>query len=371
MASFINRGTKQSPSWQYTISRMVNGKSKPIRKSGFKTKKEAQIAAAEIEEKLNKGIKVVTKLIPFEDYFAQWTDLYKSNVRKGTTITYRNTLRIIKEYLPGTPIQHITKNDYQLFINNFGKDKARETIKKLNSHIRACVKDAIDDGIIHMDFTRNVVISGSSGKRVEEKYLNYGESQQLLNNLHENLSPDRLTYYIILLALTTGMRFAEIIGLTRSDFDFVNDTITINKTWGYSPNAELGVRQTKTDKSNRVVKVDSRTMMIFKDLFQQVPDNIHRLVFYQPTSKYKVYSNTGVNKALRKILGDLNIDYVSIHGMRHTHASVLLYKGVSIQYISERLGHTDIDTTLKKYAHMIKELRKQDEEKAISVFNAM
>ncbi len=52
MASFTKRGK----TWQYTVSRIVNGESKPIRKSGFKTKKEAQVAAAEIESKLNKGL---------------------------------------------------------------------------------------------------------------------------------------------------------------------------------------------------------------------------------------------------------------------------------------------------------------------------
>ena len=113
-------------------------------------------------------------------------------------------------------------------------------------------------------------------------------------------------------------------------------------------------------------------MAAFKNLFENTPDNIHRLVFYNPASKYLVYSNKGANKALKKLQESIGIEnHVTIHGLRHTHASVLLYKGVSIQYISERLGHADIDTTLKKYAHMIKELRKQDEEKAVNIFEAM
>jgi integrase len=368
MASFQKRGK----TWQYTISRMINGKSKPIRKGGFKTKKEAQIAAAEIEAKLHKGINVNTRLIPLDEYFEQWVELYKSNVREGTKTHYQNTLRIIKEYFPNTPIQHITKNDYQAFINHFGKDKVRETVKKVNSQIRSCVKDAVDEGIINVDFTRNVVLSGGKGKRAEEKYLNYEESQLLLSALYKRLSYDRLVYYLILLALTSGMRFGELVGLTRKDFNFLNNTITVNKTWGYLPTTEQGVKDTKTIYSNRVIKMDKRTMKTFKDLFNNTPENIHRVVFYNPASKYKVFSNTGVNKALKKLQIEIGISQpISLHGLRHTHASVLLYKGVSIQYISERLGHADIDTTLKKYAHMIKELRKKDEEKAISIFEAM
>lgn len=366
MASFQKRGK----TWQYTVSRMVNGKSKPIRKGGFRTKREAQIAAAEIEAKLNKGINIVNKLVPIDEYFETWIKLYKSNVKKATLTHYKNTLRIVKENFGNTPMQHINRSDYQLFLNEFGKTRARETVKKVNSQIRACVRDAIDEGIIHVDFTRNVVLTGRKGKRPEEKYLNYNESQLLLNALYDNLN-NRPVHYILLLALTSGMRFAEIIGLTRNDFDFKSKTISVNKAWGYLPTTEKGKRDTKTIDSNRIIKMDKRTMRVFKNLFDNTPDNIHRLVFYNPASKYKVYSNTGVNKALRVMLESLEIDKISIHGLRHTHASVLLYKGVSIQYISERLGHTDIDTTIRRYAHMIKELRKKDEQKAIDIFNAM
>jgi len=62
---------------------------------------------------------------------------------------------------------------------------------------------------------------------------------------------------------------------------------------------------------------------------------------------------------------------ISIHGLRHTHASILLYRKVSIYYISERLDHKDIDTTLKYYAHIVKELRTFDENNTIAIFEEM
>jgi len=55
------------------------------------------------------------------------------------------------------PLQEITRQDYQMFINEFGSNKAKETVEKVNTHIHACVKDAIDEQIIHRDFTRNVL----------------------------------------------------------------------------------------------------------------------------------------------------------------------------------------------------------------------
>lgn len=106
--------------------------------------------------------------------------------------------------------------------------------------------------------------------------------------------------------------------------------------------------------------MDSNTMDLFKKLFAEMPDNIHNLVFYSPGSSKKVITNEFVNKILKKTLTDLKIESISIHGLRHTHASVLLYKKISIYYVSERLGHAKIDTTLNYYSHVIKELREED-----------
>lgn len=71
------------------------------------------------------------------------------------------------------------------------------------------------------------------------------------------------------------------------------------------------------------------------------------------------------------MLKSLDIGTISVHGLRHTHASILLYRKVSIYYVSERLGHKDIDTTLKYYSHIIKELRTRDEKSTIATFNNM
>ncbi|NHM30672.1 tyrosine-type recombinase/integrase [Bacillus sp. C11] len=68
-------------------------------------------------------------------------------------------------------------------------------------------------------------------------------------------------------------------------------------------------------------------------------------------------SNTNANKFLQKTLKELGINQITMHGLRHIHASVILYKKVDINYVSERLGHSNIKTTYKCYSYVIKELR--------------
>ncbi len=282
---------------------------------------------------------------------------------------YYITLGEISESFAGRYINDITKREYQEFLNEFGATHAKETVRKLNTHIRACVQEAIEEGIIQFDFTRKAKLTGSvESKRPEEKHLNYVESQKLLNELYERKDKS-LGYYLLILALTSGMRFAEIVGLTTEDFNFDLNEITINKTWDYKKGK--GFAKTKNASSNRTIKMDSNTMDLFKKLFDEIPNNMHNLVFYSPRSSKKVLTNEFVNKILKKTLADLNIESISVHGLRHTHASILLYKKISIYYVSERLGHAKIDTTLNYYSHVIKELREEDTRNTLDLFEKM
>lgn len=173
------------------------------------------------------------------------------------------------------------------------------------------------------------------------------------------------------------MRFEELVGLTFEDFDFENNTVNVDKTWGYTNRMEPGHGPTKGNRekninSDRVIDVTKGLMNIFKELFKSIPDNKHHLVFYNAKSQYQVITNNTANKLLKEVQLELKIKpTISVHGLRHTHGSVLLYKGNTLQYVSERLGHLDIETTYKKYIHLLKEGREADKKIAIKTFEDM
>ena len=372
MASFTNRGTKAKPSWQYTINHYVGDKRRPIYKGGFKTKREAQLAAAEVESNLSKkGGNVTSQKIAFEKYFKDWLDLYKPDISKSTRARYLSTHKSIKEYFNSRLISDITRQDYQRFLNDYAKTRKRSTVVKLNSHIRTCVRDAVDNHVISLDFTRNAKMHGKTRKNEVVKYLDYEDSLKLTKYLGE-VAPGDGPSMMILLGLMSGMRFGEVVGLTRDDVNFNDNTIRINKSWGYNSDADTGHGLTKTDSSNRVIKMDEVTMRVLKKHLLVTPDNLKRLIFFNPHSKYKVISNVKINKTLKSILKELKIDSISFHGLRHTHASTLIYKkNVSIEYIADRLGHSTTETTHKHYAHLLKELKEEDEKMTNQIFKDM
>lgn len=78
----------------------------------------------------------------------------------------------------------------------------------------------------------NCISKNTCEKKSEEKHLNYNETKLLLEELYKRLK-NGTGYYLLYLGVTSGLRFGELVGLTKDDFDFVNNTISVNKTWGY------------------------------------------------------------------------------------------------------------------------------------------
>lgn len=334
----------------------------PIRKGGFKTKKEAELAAAELELKLRNGFSVQRDKIEFRSYFDEWVNLYKKDKVSPMTLKhYTYTSNLIKEHFKDKYISKIDRKDYQTFLNHIGSTRAKETVAKVNTHIKSCIADALEDNVINSDFTRKTELLWKvEAKREEEKYLNYDDYKLLINTIVERLDKSNV-YYLLLIAAATGMRFGEIVGLTKNDFDFKNNNINIDKTWNYKPQGKYGFGPLKNNSSKRKIKVDYTTMQYVQEYITNMQQNDFDLLFYSDASKYNCISNSAANDALRDVTHELRVNRITMHSLRHTHASSLLYKKASIYYVSERLGHQDIETTLKEYTHVLKELREEDE----------
>ena len=83
----------------------------------------------------------------------------------------------------------------------------------------------------------------------------------------------------------------------------------------------------------------------------------------QPLFVQKRVFNSTINNLLQRYCEELDIPVISVHGLRHTHASLLLFAGVSIASVAKRLGHADMTTTQQTYLHIIQELENKDNSK--------
>lgn len=293
----------------------------------------------------------VTKATSFCDYYNQWIHIYKEGaIRKVTLDKYLMTLDWLNKLIPDVKLCEITRIVYQKLLNDYATTHERQTTMDFHHQIKGAVLDAVDEGLIERDPTRKVIIKGKQPTAKKVKYLNQFELHTLLLDLKldQVISWD----WFILLVAKTGMRFSEALALTPHDFDFAHQSVSISKTWDYKGNG--GFLPTKNKSSIRKIPLDWQTVAQFSELLKQKPEDKPFFV-----NGMKVYNST-VNDILERHCKKAKIPIISIHGLRHTHASLLLFAGVSIGSVARRLGHSSMTTTQKTYLHIINELENQD-----------
>ena len=286
----------------------------------------------------------------FYKYYERWIRIYKEGaIREVTMKKYEITLVWLQKLVPDLRLSELNRITYQQLLNDYAVYHERQTTMDFHHQLKAAVLDAVDEGFIDRDPTRKAIIKGKAPREKKIKYLNQFELHTLLVHLH--LTPTINWDWFIFIIAKTGMRFSEALALTPKDFDFPHQSLIVNKTWDYKGNG--GFLPTKNKSSVRKIQLDWQTIIKFSELIRDLPED--KPIFV----KGPVYNST-VNDRLERYCKDLGIPVISVHGLRHTHASLLLFAGVSIASVARRLGHASMTTTQKTYIHIIQELENRD-----------
>lgn len=286
----------------------------------------------------------------FKDYYAQWVKVYKEGaIREVTMDKYRLTQSWLDKLVPELKLRDLSRVSYQKLINDYAEHHERQTTMDFHHQLKGSILDAVDDGLLQRDPTRKAIIKGRQPRPKKNKYLNQFELHAMLADLE--LGREVTLDWLILLVAKTGLRFSEALGLTPADFDFTHQTLSVNKTWDYKRNT--GFVPTKNASSVRKVQLDWQLVMQLAGLVKNLPAD--EPVFVNG----KMYNSTA-NSVLARHCKNAGVPVISIHGLRHTHASLLLFAGVSIASVSRRLGHASMTTTQETYLHIIRELENQD-----------
>lgn len=290
----------------------------------------------------------------FYEYFEEWIELYKVGAIRDVTLQkYYINLQRIQELAPKLKMDELDRRTYQKLLNDYALTHEKQTTMDFHHQLKGAILDAVDEGIIDRNPTRKIIIKGKIPREKRKKFLNQFEVQALLQNL--NLQNDITWDWFILLIAKTGLRFSEALALTPNDFDFSKQKIVVEKTWNYKV-TKGGFQPTKNESSKRRVQLDWQTAMQFSQLIKDM--NVDEPIFV----KGRVFNST-VNNRLKVLCIKANIPIITIHGLRHTHASLMLFAGVSIASVAKRLGHSSMITTQETYLHIIQELENQDSDK--------
>lgn len=277
--------------------------------------------------------------------------VYKEGAIRNVTLDkYMMAHSWLEKLIPELRMCDMSRITYQQLLNDYAENHERQTTMDFHHQLKGAILDAVDEGLIDRDPTRKVIIKGKTPVEKKIKYLNQFELHTLLMSL--DLGRKVNWDWFIALVAKTGMRFSEALALTPKDFDFSHQSLSINKTWDYK--GDGGFLPTKNKSSVRKIQIDWQTVVQFSELLKDLPQDKPMFV-----EEKKVYNST-VNEILERHCKAVKIPVISVHGLRHTHASILLFAGVSVGSVARRLGHASITTTQKTYLHIIHELENQD-----------
>ncbi|MDT2889406.1 site-specific integrase [Lactococcus lactis] len=302
----------------------------------------------------------------FVDCYDEWIEMYKVGAISDITLKkYRIASDFLRKVCPKLFLSDFDRMEYQKILNEYAKTHERQTTADFHTLVKACIRDLFHDRQLEVDPTYRAVIKGIAPNRnKKKKFLQVDELRKLVHSL--KLTNEIRVDWMVFIIAKTGIRFAEALAITPDDFDWSENKLSIDKTWNYK-SLEGGFKPTKTKGSVRKITLDWQTIGLLKPVLQDLPKDKPIFIEQFEDGSYKRYFNSTINNFISKKCKEQGITVISCHGLRHTHASVLLAEGVSIHTISARLGHADVGVTQETYAHVLDELQKKDDQKMISV----
>ncbi|WP_210471676.1 tyrosine-type recombinase/integrase [Sporosarcina sp. 6E9] len=377
MASFHQRGKV----WAYSVHNkdyLVNQLKKKITKSGFRTKKEAQLAANKIETALAEGTLLKESNITFETFANEWVKYYATQVKISSVRARSIAMKHLISAWGHIPLKQITKHMYQSHINELNKKYSHNYIDSIHTTGNMIFKHAIRQDLIHANPTvgfvmpkKQVTVEDIEDEDIQKKFLELDELETFLTITKEyGLDMDFLSFTTL---AYTGMRLGEMIALKWSDLDFSKKTIRITKTY-YNPSnkkTSYELLTPKTKKSVRTIKIDNRLIALFKahrreqmelKMKQRLVYDDQNFIFAESTGQPRVLKQVALR--LQRLMKRMDTDkHITAHGFRHTHTSLLIEAGAGVKEIQERLGHGDVNTTMNIYAHMTKNVEEETSHK--------
>lgn len=344
----------------------VTGKQKRTTRSGFKTQKAAKFALDRLKVDIHENGFKQQQEYTYREVYDIWLKSYQETVKESTLQRVKRLFAL--HILPAFGNLKIVKIDvlYCQQVSDKVSKKLAGAAKVMN-YAGLVFKFAARLGYIPFNpISRVVLPKAKPSANKDANFYDRDQLQQFFTYLNATNNDRAKMFFRIL--FYTGMRKGELIVLTWDDIDFVNDTITINKTLARGLENRLLVQTPKTISGNRVLDMDAETMSQLKrwQLQQRTfmlsiginANSKGQLVF--PSANNSFTSPTKPREWMQQIYKKHpDLKQITCHGARHTHASLLFEAGASIKQVQERLGDSDVKVLLNVYTHVSKHAKEE------------
>lgn len=382
---------KRGKTWEYGFEgARVNGKRNRITEGGFRTKAEALDAGTKVKAEYdNAGQRFIPSEISFSDYLDYWYDKHiLINGAVNTINSYKNAIeKHIKPALGKYHLKSLSSDVLQDFVNSLKeKGLSKNTVK----YIKSCISSALNYAVSPCKY---IASSPMLGVRLpvykSEPKKEYIVTKRDYLKIVSQFSPGSNFYIPFMIGYYTGVRLSECFGLTWSDIDLKNKTITIHRQLLYG-SERWCFSSLKTPTSYRTIKFGDSLYSALKAEKKRQSENrlkygeyyykhyildskititqecldIDEIDFVCRQENGKFYTSKSMKNAMKIIHYDLGIKEFHFHSLRHTHATILATHISNPAIVQKRLGHSDIETTMKYYVFDVE----HGDQKAVNIY---
>ncbi|MCK8817178.1 site-specific integrase [Natroniella sulfidigena] len=374
MAHLRKRGNNR---WQICIEKgrdPVTGKRERIYRTVNGTKKEAEKEMHRLAHEIETGAYIEPSELSVKEYLLKWFEDYcEPNLAPSTLESYEI---IIKSHLiPAlgsiklSDLEPMHIKSYQSHKLKSGRKDgksgglSKRTVQYHHRVLSKALKHAVKWRIINNNPAD--YIDAPSPDRPEINAMTSKEVNKLLNCAKKH--PEKWVYDFIYLAIYTGMRRGEILGLRWKDVDLKERVIHVRQSVTKVTGKDLIFRKPKTNSSIRPINIDEDVVAALKRrkneqnqnklLFGSKYDNQHNLIFCKENGE--PFLPQYATRQFNEVAKEVDLSHFRLHDLRHTHATLMLKAGVHPKIVQERLGHASITVTLDTYSHVIPSMQKE------------
>jgi len=355
---------KRGSTWSFAVSLGTDpetGKRRQITRSGFKTKKEAEVACAEMIAQFERGELVISKKQTLASYLEFWLENYaKTNLRQSTYTNHEIAVR--SRLIPSlghheldklTPLR-VTKYLAELQKEGLSADY----IKYLHSVLSKALNQAVKWQLV----PKNIMEHVDPPRLIQKEIVTWTAEQA---NEFLSYAKDDKYYIAFVLAIYTGMRRGEILGLRWKDVDFEQSRISVQQTLYRPANSGIIFQEPKTKSAKRRIAIPQFVVKELKS--HRAKQNALRIQYgagYQDHDLVVCYDDgrpqdpRNLLRHYERIIKRSGLPYIRFHDLRHTHATMLLQLGEHPKVVSERLGHSRVGITMDVYSHVLPDMQK-------------
>lgn len=318
----------------------TQGNTKEHKKRGFTTKKEAEEYINKFLDEKERRRLDIEGAITFSELLQEFHEFKKYGLKKNTLDKYTFFINLITENLGNIFINDLTEKQLLTFLKKYDNRPFQQ------DRLRKFMKMSLDYGVIYCNLPYNIMNKIKLNNKKEKKktdiwtYEEFKKFVELLDEYsfrNEDYRERAKLFYQLM--YYSGARPGEISGLQKKDIDVANSLIDIKRTrinnnFSNSP---------KTPESNRKVSIPTWLSKNVKEFSKSLYGNDTDYIFPPIT----VFQNILID-----MIDKFNLKHITLHGLRHSHVSLLINKGVDIATISKRIGHANPNITLQTYTHL-------------------